>query len=258
MTAPRGARWMKAGLLAPPLGLIALLLWMDRGSLEYGNRLYRSGRDEQAADLYRARTEARFTGPEALYNLGTVLLRPEAGAEAEEYLRLATETGDSAAVQRGHYNLGIHLLFQLEASSEPDSWVPLLGAAITSNRRALRLDPGHEDARWNLAFSQLIFDEMTRVEAPGEVSESAEEESPSGADEGLVIPEPGQGDGRPPPMEGNREALAGEDPGPLTEDEAMGLLEFVQDDPVQLLWGIFWAHRPDVPWWEEGYPGGNW
>ena len=257
MKTPGVSQRMRAGLLAVVLGLIAFLLWVDRGSLEHGNRLYRDGRDERAAELYLARTGSRFTAPEALYNLGTVLLRPPGGPEAEQYLRLATETGDSAAIQRGHYNLGVHHLHQMEASSEPDARVPLLGAAIRSNRQALRLDPGDEDARWNLALAQFVFDEMTRVEAPGETSEP-EEESVSGADQGLVIPEPGQGDGRPPPAEGNREALAGEDPGPLTEDEAMGLLEFIQDDPEQLLWGIFWAHRPDVAWWEEGYPGGNW
>ena len=255
---PPGGSWrMRAGLLATLLGLTALLLWMDRGSLEHGNRLYRDGREARAGELYLARTESRSTVPEVLYNLGTVLLGPPGGSDAEQYLRRATETGDSATVQRGHYNLGVHLLGQLEASSEPDAWVPLLAAAISSNRQALRFDPGDEDARWNLALAQFVFDDMTRTEAPSEASEDEEDSAP-GADEGLVIPEPGQRDGRPPPAEGNREALAGEDPGPLTEDEAMGLLEFIRDDPEQLLWGIFWAHRPDVAWWEEGYPGGNW
>ena len=247
-----------AGVLAAAVGVVMLLVWLDRGSLERANRLYRAGREARATELYRARTESRVTVPEALYNLGTVLLRPPPELEAEGYLRLATESGDSATVQRGHYNLGIHLLLQLEAASDPDSWVTLLGAAIRSNRRALRLDPRDEDARWNLAFSQLVFDEMARAQSPDEAADPSEEESRQGADEGLVIPEPGQGDDRPPPLEGNREALAGEDPGPLTEVEAMGLLEFVYDDPKQLLWGIFWAHRPDVAWWEEGYPGGNW
>ena len=250
-------RRRSAAVLAAAVGMVMLLIWLDRGSLERANRLYRAGREARATELYRARTESRVTVPEALYNLGTVLLRPPPELEAEGYLRLATESGDSATVQRGHYNLGIHLLLQLEAASDPDAWVPILGAAIRSNRRALRLDPRDEDARWNLAFSQLVFDEMARAQSPGEAADSSEEESRPGADEGLVIPEPGQGDGGPPPLEGNRETLAGEDPGPLTEDEAMGLLDFVNDDPEQLLWGIFWAHRPDVAWWEEGYPGGN-
>ena len=208
-------RRRSAGVLVASVGLVVLLAWIDRGSLERANRLYRAGREAHAAELYRARTESRVTVPEALYNLGTVLLRPPVDLEAEGYLRLATESGDSATVQRGHYNLGIHLLLQIEAASDPDSWVTLLGAAIQSNRRALRLDPRDEDARWNLAFSQLVFDEMTRAQSPGEAADSSEEESRQGADEGLVIPEPGQGDGRPPPTEGNREALAGEDPGDL-------------------------------------------
>lgn len=249
-------RRMGAGLLAA-LVLVGAFLWKDRSSLERGNSLYRDGQIESAERLYRARAESQFAAPEALYNLGTVLLNPPGGQEAERYLRLATEAGDSAATQRGHYNLALQLLTQFEESPEPDSWVPLLAAAIGSNRTALRLDPDDENARWNLAFSQLLFDEMTRVEEPDETS-SEEEDARAGADQGMVIPEPGQDDNRPPPTEGNREALAGEDPGALTEAEAIGLLETVYDDPEQLLWGIFWSRRPDVNWWEEGYPGGSW
>lgn len=255
---PRGIRRRSTAIAIAAVGLIPVLLWIDRGSLEHGNRLYRSGQENRAAELYRMRTVSSFNAAEALYNLGTVLLRPSENSEAEDYLRLATETGDPAAIQRGHYNLGIHFLLRLEASSEPDLWAPLLGAAIRSNREALRLDPRDEDARWNLAFSQLVLDELTGGGSLAESSDPVGEESPAGADDGLVIPEPGQDDGRPPPLEGNREALARDDPGPLTEDAALGLLEFVRDDPEQLLWGIFWAHRPDVAWWEEGYPGGNW
>ena len=165
-------RRRSAGALVAAAAVVLLLVWIDRGSLERANRLYRAGREARAAELYRARTESRVTVPEAVYNLGTVLLRPPPELEAEGYLRLATESGDSATVQRGHYNLAIHLLLQLEAASDPDAWVPLLGAAIRSNRRALRLDPRDEDARWNLAFSQLVFDEMTRAQSPGEAADS--------------------------------------------------------------------------------------
>ena len=52
--------------------------------------------------------------------------------------------------------------------------------------------------------------------------------------------------------------MAGEDPGPLTEAEALRLVEVISDDPEQLLWGILWSHRPDVAWWAESYPGGDW
>lgn len=252
-----GSSRRRASLLAA-IVLVGTFLWMDRSSLERGNSLYRDGRKERAAQLYRARAESRFAAPEALYNLGTVLMSPPGDPDAERYLSLATETGDSAATQRGHYNLGVQFLIQLELSSEPDSWAPLLAAAIGSNRAALRLDPGDRNARWNLAFSQLLFNELTGVREFDDGAPAEEEESRSGADEGLVIPEPGQDDNRPPPTEGNREALAGEDPGALTEAEAIGLVETVDDDPEQLLWGIFWSHRPDVNWWEEGYPGGSW
>ncbi len=239
--------------LLAALGLVGTFLWQDRGSLERGNRLYRNGQVQRAEPLYRPSAESPATAPTALYNLGTALLTLGT-PEAEQYLLLATEAGDSAAAQRGHYNLGQRFLTQLDVVAAPDSWIPLLAAAIGSNRAALRLDPGDENAQWNLALAQRMLDDLTRGLEPAEVRSDEDETAPS--EDGIVIPQPAEGE-RQPMTEGEREALAGDDPGPLTESEALGLVEAINDDPEQLLWGILWSRRPDVAWWAESYPGGE-
>ena len=71
---------------------------------------------------------------------------------------------------------------------------------------------------------------------------------------GIVISGPRRG-----AVEGEREALAGQDPGPMTATTASGLPEAVIDEPESLIIRILWSHRPDVPWWEpQAYPGGGW
>ena len=256
MTRPPARRELAVFLvsLLAALGLVGTFLWQDRASLERGNRLYRDDQVQMAEQLYRASTESAIAPPTAMYNLGTALLALGA-PEAQDYLRIAAQAGDSAAAQRGYYNLGLGFLTQFDETAPPDSWVPLLAAAVGSNRAALRLDPDDEDARWNLALAQLVLDDLTDVEDSDETQD--EGERPEDEGEGLVIAQPGE-DERQPPPEAGREALAGEDPGPLTDEEALSLVEAVSDDPEQLLWGILWSGRPDVAWWAESYPGGSW
>lgn len=238
--------------LLAALGLVGTFLWQDGSSLERGNRLYRDGQVRRAEPLYRLGAESSMAPPIAVYNLGTALLTLGT-PEAEQYLRLATEADDSAVAQRGHYNLGHSFLTQVELG-EPGSWTPLLAAAIGSNRAALRLDPGDQSARWNLALAQLMLDNLTPVSESNEVASS---DTRSQSEGGVVVPQPGDDEG-PPPTEGGREALAGEDPGSLTESEALLLLEAMSDDPEQLLWGILWSQRPEVVPGLGSYPGGNW
>ena len=135
----------------------------------------------------RMRTASPFSAAEALYNLGTVLLRPSENSEAEEYLRLATEDRGPG----GHATRTLQPRNSFSPSAGGIVGTGPLGspprAAIRSNREALRLDPQDEDARWNLAFSQLVLDELTGGDAPAESSDPVEEESRAGADEGLVV-----------------------------------------------------------------------
>ena len=157
------------GLLLAGLVVVALL-WMDRGSLERANRLYRSGDVAAAVEVYRGVLLAADEDGVPSYNLGTALLGVDLD-EAERRLAVAVQGTDSAAAQRGHYNLGYRYLAGLNPAAEPDVILSLLSAAVGSSRAALRMDPTDENARWNLALAQRMLDSLNAL-ATGDTSTS--------------------------------------------------------------------------------------
>jgi hypothetical protein len=230
--------------------LAAALRGRHQGTVEWGNRLYHEGDLQVASDIYRSRVEEDLGGG-AAYNLGTSLLTVDA-TEAEEFLWFATDMVDSAAIQRAHYNLG--LLFLARAAAAPALELALaeLTSSVGSGRAALRLAPGDDNARWNLAMAQYMLDSLMNELDPG----GAEEQSEPDPDEGgLVIPELARL-GRPQGRE--FEAPAGEDPGSLSPAEATALLRGVETDVEELVRAILWSRRPRVDPFMEPYPGGAW
>jgi hypothetical protein len=245
--------WALAGCLAA-LGLAGTFLLQHRETFERGNHLFRDGRVDRAEEIYRTHAESELATETAAYNLGTALLALGA-PEAEEYLRIAAVGGDSAAAQRGYYNLGRDLLTRLDDAATSGSALQLLTGAVDNNRAALRLDPRDERARWNLALAQRKLDslalllELEDEEAPQEGVERPDDES------GMILPRVAR---LGLPSGSEREALAGDDPGALSDADARGLIETVDRSVERLIRGFLWSHRPDVRPWEEPYPGGNW
>ncbi len=268
MSAP--VRWVVAGTLLVCLSL-PFLLRQDRGSVERGNRLYRSGESGAAAEVYRQDEDRIFM---AEYNLGTALLAVHPDS-AEQHLRIALESDDAAAVQRGYYNLGYRYLTMGGGPMRPDSTVAALVGAIIHNRAALRLDPEDRAARWNLALAQRLLDAMVPPDEEAEREGGGEGEEEFAIDDQSLTrsetadavsglepedPRPANNTGeRQGAEEGAREAWATQDPGPMTLGDAVGLLEGIDDDAEALIRGILWSHRPDIAWWEsQPYPGGGW
>ena len=232
--------------------LVPVLLWQDHHSLERGNRLYRAGDSPGAVDVYRGSERAGDGLPTVEYNLGTALLEIDADS-AQAYLVRVAEAEDRPTAQRALYNLGYRFLTAVQNPMELDATMSALMAAVASNRLALRLDPADESARWNLALAQDWLDALDRPEdeAPVSGSDSGDESQDT---EGAIVSAPRRG-----AVEGEREALAGQDPGPMSATAALSLLEAVIDEPESLMRRILWSHRPNVPWWEpQAYPGGGW
>jgi hypothetical protein len=267
-----GVRATVVGILVAGL-LGSAALRADRGTLERGNRLYRGGDTIAAQGIYRSRAMAPTATAVESYNLATSLLTV-APDEADRLLRGALAIGDTLVANPGFYNLGYSLLTSVRPDLPIDSVVALLRGAITSNRIALRFDLSDEDARWNLALSQRLMDSIALTGQVEDRQEISGQDETRIEDLARTRSEMGEGESGEEPEQprdaenvglrrgaanGAREAWASQDPGPLTEVDATRLLERVVDDPEQLVRGLLWAHRPDVPWWAtRTYPGGNW
>lgn len=269
-----GVRRSLLALVAVGL-VVAALLWLDRGSLERGNRLYRGGDAGRAAALYRHAADGDDeTHPLAPYNLGTALLGLDPDS-AETSLRIAAQAEDPTIAQRGLYNLGYRYLTSVSGAMEPDSMVATLVQAVASLRGALRMNPSDAAARWNLALAQRKLDALAPAAGTPDTENSGESDDELEVDDlalarsedadavsGLEPEDPTEVDNRGQrsgAQQGAREAWAAQDPGPMTPGAAFGLLGQVDDDPEKLVRGILWSHRPEVPWWEShAYPGGAW
>lgn len=239
--------------------LLSMALARGRATMEWGNRRFRAGDPQAAADVYAVRVDTTALGFQASFNLGTALARL-GSVQSERYLVNATVGSDSAAAQRGYYNLGHRMLTLADPDADPYTAVPLLVAAMDHFRAALRLDPNDEDARWNLSLALQIFGEIGQIGEEGPADPRGEAEVPEQDPEGTQTQsrEGGAGDDQaqePPEGEaviapatvlvGAQESLVREDPGPLTEDMVTRLLEEQADDTELLIRGLLWSQRPD-------------
>jgi hypothetical protein len=217
-------RWRALLLVALSVAGIVLTARAERSSESRANRLHRDDRLELAASIYGDRVLDDSAVERLHYNLGTTLLRlgsPEAAAE----LSTAATSPDDRIRVSAQYNFGLWSLIQALVSQNTDSIVFHATNAVEANKKALRLNPDHPDAPWNLALARRVI-----VAAAPETNE-ANMDSPNGApDLGEVLivegPSPfgtdeGYGD---TPSEGEDESVAGDDLEPLSLEEAEGIL----------------------------------
>ena len=226
-----GSGWRALLLVGLSVVGITLTVGAERASESRANRLHRADRLEEAAEIYGDRAAAESTSEQLHYNLGTTLLRmgsPEAALE----LTTAVESDDERVRVGAHYNLGLWRLIQALLSRSSDSIVYHASQAVEENKAALRLDPSHPDAGWNLAFARILIVEASPDFDVGNIDEPngapdlgeiqiIEGPSPFGQDEGF-------GD---QPSEADEESIATEDLLPLTLAEASDILGTGHRDP---------------------------
>ena len=159
---------------------------------EGGNRAYRRGDYGKAVDRYREAVARSGGSPRLQYNLGTALFRLDRSAEARKRLMEALEAQAPELRARAFYNLGNALARDPEggtASAEE------LRAAIDAYRRSLLLDPGRDDARWNLELAMRWLEERQR-NPPLQPPQQRPDVTPQGEGSGAE-PRPQEGSGRP-------------------------------------------------------------
>jgi len=226
-----GSRWRTLLLVSLSVVGIALTVGAERASESRANRLHRADRLDEAVEIYVDRAAEESAAERLHYNLGTTLLRMGSPDAAQE-LTTATESGDERVRLGAHYNLGLWRLIEALLSQSSDSIVYHATQALEENKAALRVDPSHPDARWNLAFARILIVESSPDFDVGNIDEPngapdlgeiqiIEGPSPFGQDQGF-------GD---QPSEAEDEAIAQEDLLPLTMSEASDILGTGHLDP---------------------------
>ncbi|MDA0329685.1 MAG: hypothetical protein O2958_11830 [Gemmatimonadetes bacterium] len=228
--------WLRALLVVAAGAGLALSWTNEREGVARANRLFRAGRVEEATDIYQKRAARDDAAPATRYNLGTSLLRQDSPSAEPE---LIEGMGSAASEVRGRaqYNMGFSRLTRALAASESDSIRIHAEVSVAANRNALRLQPGDQDARWNLAMGLRLLDSITAAQR-----RSGREMADGAVQADVVVrsqnvPDAAEDEfAEDPPAEGENEssAVVG-DESPLSVEEAEALLGSTHLDATQIL-----------------------
>ncbi|MEJ2217052.1 MAG: tetratricopeptide repeat protein [Gemmatimonadota bacterium] len=210
-------RFRSASLLL----IVALATGFGIGDRERGNRLYREGRYAEAVAAYRKALADGDDGPIVRFNLGTALLRLGRYDEAEPQLKAALDAANAQVREPALFNLGSRFLEEGRSEKDPQARRRLLEGAVQAYRRALRLDPGSADAKWNYEMALRERNEEPSLPQSGA---GQEQQRPQGQ------PRPGQ---QPGTQQGDAEAM--QQTGPLTREQAERLLAAVEQNERDLV-----------------------
>lgn len=202
------------------------------GDKERGNRLYRAGKYAEAVTAYQAALQAGDDSPELRYNLGTALVRLGRYEEAEQHLRAALDAVDPELRQRTLYNLGNRFLEEARASTQPQEQGPMLRTAIEAYQRALRLEPGDAEAKWNLEMA-LREEEQQQQSQPsedqsGQNQQQQDQQQPPPGGSGAQEPQ------QPQDQEQQSQNPQASDRSPLTREQADRILSAIEQDERDL------------------------
>lgn len=116
----------------------------DKKEIRSGNTSYEKGQYSNAELEYRKALEKNATSYAGTYNLGSALYRQDKQSEAVTQYTTAVERAASPEEKAAAYhNLG-NALVKAER----------FGEAVSAYKNALKLNPGDQDTRYNLAYAQ--------------------------------------------------------------------------------------------------------
>ena len=214
-------------MLREIIGAIAFvaILVAGIGDFERGNRHYRAGRYEEAVAAYQQAIENGDERPELRYNMGTALLRLGRYDEAQQFLQAALEDVEPGLRQRTLYNLGNRFLEEGRASQDDEQRNRLLDAAVEAYKDALRLNPGDQDAKWNLELALREQDEPPEESPQDDQDQQDQRDQQEGGG--------GQQDS-PNAPQGDEPRGGGDTPAPLTPEQAEQIMNAVEQDEREL------------------------
>ena len=158
--APGPTRWLRTALAAAVCaGGVILAGMLERRSLEHANRLHREGALASAARAYGDRAAGDSSASVVHYNFGTTLLELGSPAAPAELTR-ASGSEDGTLRGVALYNLGLWSLRRAREASSADSVLRYATTSADANKEVLRLEPGRDDARWNLALALRMLDSI--------------------------------------------------------------------------------------------------
>jgi tetratricopeptide (TPR) repeat protein len=178
------------------ISILGLILLLGGGALAEGDRAFRRGDYRRAADAYGRALAAGDSSATVRYNLGTTLLRLGRHDEARAHLEAAARLRARAGLPvRAEYNAGNADLAPVAADRVPkEQRRERLLRSISRYRRALMLDPGDADAKWNLELAQRLL---------------REESGGGGGDDDKDDEQPRGGGGQGPPSPANPQPRPG-------------------------------------------------
>jgi len=222
----------------PPLILIGgfAAAWViDRESPERANRLYRGGDFPEAARIYSDWLAREPASAQARYNLGTALLGSWDEGAGEALATVAGSDADVGLRVRALNNLGLWRLNEAAKALGQRRARAHAVSAVEAYRAALRLQPGHVDAGWNLAIALRMLasidagDYITGGEAVAGPRDGAPPDDEDAQDASEEEPESDQ-------KRGEAETVAGAaDGAPLSPDQAADVLGTGHRDPTAMV-----------------------
>jgi Ca-activated chloride channel family protein len=116
-----------------------------------GRQLYEQGKYLEAYEAYQSVLRQQG-GPELRYNAGNALYRLKQYSEAGKSWRDAMGGAPDKLRQESFYNMGNAFV---RASEDANALSGYLERAVDAYEEALRLNPGDQDAKWNLEIALL-------------------------------------------------------------------------------------------------------
>ena len=225
------------------LGTASAQRMPERHLVRKGNRQFAKEKYDKSIESYTRATEAAPTSFEAAYNLGNALFRAGRYDGAQKALERIAADSTLADTDRADaaYNLG-NVQFQQQKLKE----------ALSSYRKAMRLNPADEQAKYNYAYTKRLLQEQEQNQDNKDNNkdnqDNKDNQNQEGQDKDNQQQQQGDQDqqqqegqnkqegdndqqqGEPQEQQGDKDGRQGEQPaqGGISEQEREAMLEAIQ------------------------------